>query len=256
MDPSEGHYYDKKAWMGGDCIMARRLFLALIFNILIVSFAHAAPVTWTFYETSCVVPPVGLPGACGGPAPPGLPGSGVVGPIPTSPPLAVGTLTLPGPNSVGTAMYNPPNPPVLSGDGDNFSLEFGFPVESDTGLFLNPPTKLGLYPIYSYYDVSWDEFDGVLGYVQILYATGPDLLTGNADVGLDGGEVSSDGEVGACNNGTCDITGFWSSSSVPEPSSLISMLAALIMLTGIVVRPCRSVMRLDPLEAIRRPTKG
>jgi hypothetical protein len=233
--------------------MARRIFLALVFNVLIVSFAHADPVTWTFYETSCAVLTSSV-GFCGN-------NFSERGPIPTSPPLAVATLTLPGPNSGGSADYDPfgpPPQPVLTGDGNNFSLAFGFPVASDTGLFLNPPTNLGLYPRYEYYDVSWGEFDGELGFVQIIYATGPEGLSGNAGgfnevgagfFGLDGGSVGSDGEVGACNIGECNITGYWSSGgSVPEPSSLISMLAALIMLTGIAVRPWRSVMRLDPLK--------
>ena len=203
----------------------RRLFLAALLLILsLVCAARAAPVTWTFYQTSCTAAPESL-ASCGR--------IGESGPIST-PPTPVGTLTLPGPISSGSAIYNHNGtPPVLTGDGNNFSLFFGFPPASMSALVLNPPTELSLDS--TFYNVRWDETPDDLTDVLVNYEN--PFFSGSADVGEFGGEVGSDGEVGSCIMGECMITGFWSTSipSVPEPSSLKFLVAGLFLLAPLAL---------------------
>src|SRR5215471_165650 len=63
-----------------------------------ISQAHATPVTWTFFETSCTAPA----GAFSCPAPAGLAG---LGSQQITFPYALATLTLPGPTSSGSAVW-------------------------------------------------------------------------------------------------------------------------------------------------------
>lgn len=202
---------------------------ALILSFSMVGAARAAPVVWTFYQTGCTVDP-GAAGYCGQP--------GERGPIST-PPTPVGTLTLPSPDSSGSATYSTSTPPpVLTGDGNNFSLAFGFPLESGSGLILNPPTQLSLG--VSYYIVDWTETNGDLTDIHVGYDI-PDF-SANASVGQSGGQVGSDTEIGSCVAGQCILTGYWSSTaSVPGPSSLTSLLTGLLLLA--------------PLAMVRRPRR-
>lgn len=68
------------------------------------------------------------------------------------------------------------------------------------------------------YDVTWDEVAGQLDAVSVSFQD----INNNAFVGLTGGMIGSDGQIGTCSAGQCQITGFWA----PEPGSA-TLLSAL-----------------------------
>jgi PEP-CTERM motif len=68
------------------------------------------------------------------------------------------------------------------------------------------------------------EADDLLTQVSIFYQG----TNGGALIGLNGGQIGSDGTFGACFAGECDVTGYWTSRAVPEPTSLVLFASALL----------------------------
>jgi hypothetical protein len=187
------------------------LLLSALLSVWIGTVARADPVIQTFYETGCT--PLAFSGSfCG----------------PITAPLALGALTLPGPDSSGSASFNGINPAslMLTGDGNAFSFMFG--ISSQTaGITLAPSM---LEPIDEGYSIQWSETAGQLTDISVSYHT----PNGGAGVGLLGAQIGNDGTFGACNVGECSAPGFWKSDFVSEPSSLAILgaaLAGLLLLT-------------------------
>src|SRR5215469_2417826 len=114
-----------------------------------ISQAHATPVTWTFFETSCTAPS----GAFACPAPAGLAGLG-------SPqitfPYALATLTLPGPTSSGSAVWGGYGAtPAYTGDTFDF-VGGGHISPAFDGAIVNGPAGPREFHI------TWDETPGNL----------------------------------------------------------------------------------------------
>ncbi len=180
--------------------------------------AQADQVPWDFYETSCAPQTFG-PGTCG----------------PIFAPVWVGTLTLPGGDSVGSASGGRFTAPTVTGDGDDFSIAFGGIAGGSVGTLIGSGSTLFLTPAllttnaYSHYLVSWTEIAGELLTVLVSYQAD----NGGADIGLTGGTMGSDALIGACSNGTCSVGGYWIDpvpNAVPEPGTLSLLLAGFLAL--------------------------
>ena len=193
--------------------------IALAVAIVLIALAPAANATvvWTFYETGCT----NSTGQCHSDHP-------VAFPFPLM------TLTLPGPTSAGTAVWQPgmgPPPPVYT--GDTFALSYGG-VLSLTPAFTgsnvvgqcSPATGHGICN----FDLSWGETAGQLNSVSVQLLGITDQIgrvSGGGGFGLTGGIIASDGEVDNCQLTSCIVTGFWQS-DIPEPMSASLLLIGLL----------------------------
>ena len=130
----------------------------------------------------------------------------------------------------------PSPPPVLTGD-TNFSLSFEevLPIAPPTYGTNEVPCFSGIKEICQY-DISWSETNGQLDNIAINIFAGATQIGaffGLPVFGLTGGGVATDGSVGSCEDGQCQISGFWQSdlATVPEPTSAALLLAGLLIIS-------------------------
>lgn len=149
-------------------------------------------------------------------------------------------LTLDGPDSSGSATYIGDNgPPILTGDPFAFSVADRGLLFSASPEHISTADPLGIGSVIQFeltippgivpaaavadYRISWTEVGGILDAVSISFDTVQDSIS---RLGLTGGRLASDFELGGCS--VCDMTGVWTdSSSVPEPGTLALLLGAL-----------------------------
>ena len=189
--------------------------------------ADASPVTWSFYETgitscnspsafSCVLPPQ---------------------------PFVLMTLTLPGPTSTGTAIWQgSPSLPVYT--GDSFALPLPFLTlhpATLTPAFAGAASNIGGRDCLDNFvgsgalcdfNISWAESAGVLTAISINVDAIDDSIGGMAErgsFGLTGGPLASDFILGGCSSTQCMVSGFWQSDlAVPEPMSAVLLITGLL----------------------------
>jgi hypothetical protein len=189
--------------------------------------ADASPVTWSFYETgitscnspsafSCVLPPQ---------------------------PFVLMTLTLPGPTSTGTAIWQgSPSLPVYT--GDSFALPLPFLRRPLTPAFAGAASNIGGRDCLDSgvgsgalcdFNISWAESADVLTAISINVDAIDDSIGGMApergSFGLTGGPLASDFILGGCSNTQCTVAGFWQSdlaASIPEPMSAVLLITGLL----------------------------
>ena len=193
--------------------------------------ADASPVTWSFYETgitscnspsafSCVLPPQ---------------------------PFVLMTLTLPGPTSTGTAIWQgSPSLPVYT--GDSFALPLPFLTLHPgtlTPAFAGAASNVGGRDCLDNFvgsaalcdfNISWAENAGVLTAISINVDAIDDNIGGLGGhpppfFGLTGGPLASDFILGGCSNTQCTVAGFWQSdlaASIPEPMSAVLLITGLL----------------------------
>jgi hypothetical protein len=208
-----------------------------IFAAFVALPMHAsATVTWTFYETSCSIFSSGAPCQTN---------------FPVTFPYPIGSLTLSGPTSSGSASWmnnsgiGPFVPPVLTGDPD-FSVVFA------TVQPIAPPTY-GTNDIMCHaapaaicqYDITWSETNGNLDDVSIFIEAGAADIGGTfingKPFGLTGGIIATDGIIDNCDDSQCQIGGFWQSNlAVPEPMSA-SLLAIGLFSFALATGPARAL---------------
>lgn len=180
--------------------------------------AAQAEVTWTLYETSCT--PFDGPG-CMTPAFP----------------FEVGQLVIPNINSSGTYSFDNEDlgsTPVETGDTD-FSFEYGGVAVAPASD--NPASSCDRVNIESI-KCSWEiQFDsspaGLSLTVDYMLSSNSTTNVNIGTVGTDSwsGRVGSDDGVLGCGGFlACNVSGYFmlSSVSVPEPSSLASLVSPLI----------------------------
>ena len=191
--------------------------------------ADASPVTWSFYETgitscnspsafSCVLPPQ---------------------------PFVLMTLTLPGPTSTGTAIWQgSPSLPVYT--GDSFALPLPFLTLHPgtlTPAFAGAASNVGGRDCLDNFvgsgalcdfNISWAESAGVLTAISINVDAIDDSIGGMApergSFGLTGGPLASDFILGGCSDTQCTVAGFWQSdlTAMPEPMSAVLLITGLL----------------------------
>jgi hypothetical protein len=188
--------------------------------------ADASPVTWSFYETGI--------GSCGLPC--------VLPPQP----FVLMTLTLPGPTSTGTAIWQgSPALPVYAGDSFALSLpiiRFRSPL---TPAFAGAASNIGGRDCLDSgvgsgalcdFNISWAESAGVLTAISINVDAIDDNIGGLGGhpppfFGLTGGPLASDFILGGCSDTQCTVAGFWQSdlaASIPEPMSAVLLITGLL----------------------------
>lgn len=150
---------------------------------------------------------------------------------------ALVSLVIPTQTSSGSDSWAgfPGDEPQLS--GDNFEL-FGPGFAIEAPLYGTNEHGCGIGAGPCGYSLSWDEVDDQLTSVSVTYRA-PSF---QAQAGLDGGSVATDGSVDGCFGSECQFTGFWadppgapivggnSIAGVPEPMTLsvwtLGLLAA------------------------------
>ena len=208
------------------------ILLACIFALLMAEQVVAAPVTWDFVANSCST----------------FSGTGC-DPKQQYPAL-IATLTLTGPDSSGSAVFNGGAGPATYA-GDSFSLDFSSSYRALTPAFTENPTPFGECEVarqICQFDLSWSESAGQLDALSLYVNAFNDALgsgIGRDAFGLNGGEIASDniylGATGAfagCSGPPCQISGYWVNASLlsaPEPGSL-ALLASAFGLWGLIGR--------------------
>jgi hypothetical protein len=184
--------------------LLRVLASVIIAELLVIALgnqAGAAPVTWTFVETSCT--PLSFTGCQD-----------------LSLPQVVANLTLPDINSGGSYSFQSGPPPMETGDKD-FSLNWGgrlvpVPLGPGAGACV---IGTGTCDVRVSFVSSPEDLSIRIDYL-ISTSAGTDTI--NLIDGV--GSVSSDGRMPGCGEFTsCSITGFWELVGVPEPSSLVDL---------------------------------
>ena len=184
--------------------------LAAVLTAAIVNQARAT-VTWSFFETgiSCSTSECTLPPQ----------------------PFIFATLTLPGPISEGSAIWQGFGTPIYT--GDEFVLTIS-PFRLTPAFNGNPggqPCGLGGGGRLTIgdFDISWSATANDLA-ISIHLDAINDMIGGfGRAFGPFGGPIATDFILGGCENSQCDIAGFWQSDlAVPEPSSASLVLAGLI----------------------------
>jgi hypothetical protein len=204
--------------------MNKLIALALV-TLAYCGAAAAAPVTWSFYETSILS--CNSPNAC----------------ILPPQPFVLLTLTLPGPTSTGTAVWQgTPFAPVYTGDSfalvvPHISSMGPLTLTSAFAGAASNPGGLACQDSISPraicdFNISWFETAGNLTSVSINVDAVNDNIGGFAGPGsfsLTGGPLASDGTLGGCTFTQCVVGGFWQSDlAVPEPISAILLLTGLL----------------------------
>ncbi len=183
--------------------------------------AHAAPVVWDFEATGC---------------------TGAACTIPHTPdqqyPVLFAVLTLPGPDSAGSAFWggDPVGDPPPVYTGDSFSLAFSdqFPVLS-SDFAGGSCHERGICD----FNLSWTEVAGQLTALSIVVDAFTDSMGDpsrpDGRFGLAGGPIAalgtySDGAFHGCGSGECFLSGSWidAPGAVPEPGSLALLFGSLI----------------------------
>jgi hypothetical protein len=156
------------------------ILLACVFGLLTTERVAAAPVTWDFQATSCS----------------NFGGAGCV--AAQQYPALLATLTLPGPDSAGSAFWavDPVTPPVYT--GDSFVLDFSARYRPLSPAFAgNGGNRDGCGPKQICdFNLSWTETAGQLTALSIdveAFSDGFGIPTGPGGVfGLHGGAIGSD----------------------------------------------------------------
>jgi hypothetical protein len=166
--------------------------------------AHAAPVLWDFEATSCTVVYGASFGGCS---------------TTQQYPAPLATLTLNGPDSSGTAVWEPEDPfaprlPVYTGDGFAFAFA-GLPTIDPAFTGPSYGECIGPHDICDF-DMSWTETAGQLTAVNINV----DGFTNSGDFQLTHALIGSDDNFPGfgCVASGCEVTGYWTD-AVPEPAS-------------------------------------
>jgi hypothetical protein len=208
----------------GEALVKNSIALAFIAFALCRG-AGAAPVTWSFYETSILA--CGSPNAC------------VLPPQP----FVLLTLTLPEPTSAGAAPWpGGASTPVYTGDTFALSLPLSSmaPFTLTSAFAGNASNPGGLDCTNSIspraicdFNISWSETADNLNAVSIMIDAVNDGIGGFAvqqrGFGLMGGSLASDGTLGGCGNTQCVVGGFWQSDlAVPEPISTVLLASGLL----------------------------
>lgn len=217
------------------------ILLPCVFALLTAARVEAAPITWDFVATGCTSN--------------GQFQSGLVfeGCVPTQAyPAVLATLTLTGPGSSGSAVWNGSGSPSYV--GDDFSLDFSSRYAPLTPAFAgNPPFGYCQAPTnICAFDLSWSESAGQLVALSLNvdgynddFGGSPNFTQG-PPFGLTGGIVASDdtydgvagGGFAGCNASQCRITGYWVNDmllTAPEPGSF-SLLASAFGVWGLTGR--------------------
>ncbi len=155
-------------------------------------------------------------------------------------PALLAVLTLPGPDSSGSARWDgdPRIPPVYT--GDSFTFDFSARYQPLSPSFPGDMECNGGATICNF-DLSWAETAGRLDAVS-LYMNG---FTDTIDIGLSGGVIGTDDTFfGAdntfrgCITAACQVTGYWVNASLltaSEPGGL-ALLASAFGVRGLVRR--------------------
>ena len=152
--------------------------------------ADAAPVTWSFYETSCKTIQSGAD--CTPPQP-----------------FVLATLTLPDATSVESALWQGSlsAPPVYNGDGIAFSVLHAGLFPTLTPAF-NGSSQCDGGDMLCDFDLSWPSPGGQLAAVSITVDAFHDSIgyATTGPLGLTGGSIASDNTLGGCQGTQCRIT--------------------------------------------------
>jgi hypothetical protein len=215
------------------------IVVACAFALLTTERVAAAPLTWDFIATGCSSNQQFANGFL------------VVGCDPKQTyPVVVAALTLTGPDSSGSAIFNGGAGPAVY-TGGSFSLDFSLNYQSITPAFVQNPTPFGECEVphqICSFDLSWSESVGQLDAISIDVNAINDTFGG---LGLAGGDVASDnvyigagGAFAGCVLGPCTLSGYWANASfvtAPEPGSL-ALLASAFGVWGLTGR--RRVLRV------------
>jgi hypothetical protein len=192
------------------------ILLPCAFSLLTAERVEAAPVEWDFIATGCTF------GGC-------ISGQHY--------PVTLATLTLPGPDSSGSARFDGFTGPATY-IGDSFVLDFNADYRPLTPAFVPVPISDCTPRRICNFDLAWSEVAGELTALR-LYVNGfNDTLEGlgNGPFGLGGGVVASDNiyygvdrAFAGCEGPPCRISGEWVDASLvtaPEPGSLALLAGA------------------------------
>jgi hypothetical protein len=139
-------------------------------------------------------------------------------------------LTLPGPTSSGSAIWQGSGTPPPVYTGDTFTLQYSRVTLTPAFTGGNDlRCSLGICN----FDISWSETAAQLTSVSLQLLGTFDQLGraegGGPGFGLTGGLFGSDGQVDDCAFAQCFATGFWQSDlPLPEPMS-VSLLASALL---------------------------
>ena len=184
------------------------ILLACAFALLTAERVSASPVTWDFIATSCISHPFSPPACEAG----------------QQYPLALATLTLTGPDSSGQASTG-----LFPTSGDPFAFDLVaaqglgtgrsmFSTADPTGPLVGfPPT-----PWVVDYAIAWTEVGGVLTSVEVSMDTIQDSVHG---LGLTSAQIGTDFQLAGCDD-NCQLNGFWTLVTAPEPGSLALLASA------------------------------
>jgi hypothetical protein len=137
-----------------------------------------------------------------------------------SEPLAILSLTLSNPTETGSATWNGnySTPPVVTDPGFDFAILYPLYFGSIRDQIYAPSFGANIGQPYSF---TWSASNGELTAISTAFNNTMDEV----NIGLTGGLIGSDGTVGTCEIGICDVAGFWQ--RVPEPGSGLLLLSAL-----------------------------
>lgn len=187
--------------------------------------AHADPVTWTFYETSCTAPP----GAAACPAID--PRNGHQDTLP----FLVATLTLPDATSSGSAFWDGgfQTPAVFTGDNFSFLLTGSFSVTPEF-IVGSPGHDPGAI---TQFDIEWVETSDSLSATIFQRSLGfiAGIDTNSPLAPQSGTWVAGLPYFGGCLNALCETTGTWveTSAAVPEPPSVALLFVGWAILWAV-----------------------
>jgi hypothetical protein len=159
-------------------------------------------VVWTFIETSCT--------------------SGNGGCQNLNLPTAIAQLSLPDINSSSHYLYEtPPVPPIETGDKD-FLLTWGIP-----DIYAAPVGNGGAPALV--WNIAFAS--SAIGLAISIEFLGLAPNSGNINVETTGGSIGADGLIPGCGVfAQCSLSGFWTLTSVPEPSSLVVLAGTIIVI--------------------------
>jgi predicted outer membrane lipoprotein len=218
------------------------ILLACAFGLLTAERVEAAPVEWDFIATGCSTY---------------YQGNGCV--AEQHYPVTLATLTLPGPDSSGTARYDEGWPaPVYT--GDSFALDWNAYFPPLTPSFY-PPHTFCEAGIVCDFGLRWSESGGQLTDLLISVRAVNDVtrgldpvigdvfdfwydMTSGAEVGSGYKYVGPGGLFRGCEDPTCEISGSWTNVSLvpaPEPGSL-ALLASAFGVWGLIGRRCTQLI--------------
>jgi hypothetical protein len=203
----------------------KKQILAFAVGFALPFSAQAAPVEWDFIATGCTSDYDGC-----------ISGQHY--------PVTLATLTLPGLNSSGSAVFKGGGIGPAAYTGDSFSLDWSAWYPPLTPAFTQNAEPFGECEWLGEmceFDLSWSEQAGQLDALR-LYVNGFSDTLGNTGIpgglfGLSGGSVASDniyfgagGAFAGCEGPPCRVAGFWVD-PVPEPGMLMMLVVLGISAT-------------------------